>query len=159
MKKDSEYLQFVEWCSLPNALREPKTQKQLAKKLKVSEVILSEWKKKDNFWDLVRANIKDWAKGKTPEVVQAIFNGALMYGESGQAANAKLWLQWVDDWAEKSDFNIYNKEREEKAKSLLDVYDKYDNENNNSKATAKSTRSKRGANKRSAKAKKGKAKS
>lgn len=159
MKKHNEYLQFVEWCSLPSALRKPKDQKKLAKELGVDETTLSNWKKRDDFWDLVRVNIKGWAKGKTPEVIQSIFIGATMNGEAGQAANAKLWLQWVDEWAEKSDVSIYDAEREKKAKSLLEVYDKFDNEKHKSKTTAKSSRSKRGSNKRSTKTTKSKSKS
>jgi hypothetical protein len=42
-RKEREKLQFIEWLALPSWEREPKTQRQLAKKLRVNEVTLSEW--------------------------------------------------------------------------------------------------------------------
>lgn len=138
LQNDKQYLEFIAWTALPPGLRKPSSQRKLAKRLGVHETTLSDWKRRDDFWDLVRSFIKDWARTKTPEVVQAVFEGATMVGESGQAANAKLWLQYIEDWAERQHISIYDKEKEGRAKSLLDVYRaNLDGDKNTNNKTAK----------------------
>lgn len=151
---EREYLELIMWTALPQTTRTPSTQEELAKKLGVNEVTLSVWKRRPDFWDQVRAFIKEWAKDSTAEIIQAIKKGALMVGEKGQAANARLWLQYVEDWAEKKDISLYDAEKEQRAKSLVDVYNLFDdNKPANSKTTIRKTRSNSRSNKRSTGAK------
>jgi hypothetical protein len=156
MQKESEYLQFINWIAKPYSAREPKTQIELAKLLEVEEATLSDWKKREGFWDLVRAEIKDWAKEKTAEVIDAVFKGATSQDSKGQSANAKLWLQYIEDWAEKKDISVYDPEKETRAKSLLDVYNNYDESDPQTKTTVRKARPRARANRRSAKATKAK---
>lgn len=150
---EREYLELAMWTALPQVKREPSTQKEFAIKLGVNEATLSLWKRREDFWDLVRGFIKEWAKDSTAEIIEAIKQGALMVGEKGQAANAKLWLQYIEDWAEKQDISLYNTEKESRAKSLLDVYKSYGQKNTKSKTTTKRTRASGRNNKRSTRAK------
>lgn len=153
--RENEYLRFVMWCALPSKIRSPKTQGELAEQLGVHETTLSDWKRKEDYPDLVRKFIKEWARDRTSDVVDAIYQGAISVGDKGQAANAKLWLQWVDEWAESADVNVYDVNREARAKSLLEVYEKFNNEADKTKAAKR----KRAANKsdnRNTKAKKAK---
>lgn len=99
--KELEYERFIEWTATPSKLRVPLTQKELGEQLGVHETTFSEWKKRKDFWLNVRDKIKDWAKSKTADIIDAVYQGALDVGEKGQASNARLWLQWVDDWEEK----------------------------------------------------------
>lgn len=98
IKKKIEYQQFVEWMGLPGPEREPKEQKELAVKLGVEEPTLSNWKKVDGFWDLVREERKRWAKDKVSDVLMGLYRSALI---EGKAAEAKLFLQYAEEFEEK----------------------------------------------------------
>lgn len=92
---------FTKWIALPKSLRNPKTQEEICKKYKIASSTLSRWKQKEGFWDEVKKEVKEWSRGKTPNVIQAIYQKIL---KQGGAAEAKLWLEYVEGWAEKSEF-------------------------------------------------------
>jgi len=94
-----EYAEFIKWMATPSVLRKPKTQQDLSKEFKVSEQALSAWKKRDGFWDEVRLEMKIWAKDKTPNVIQAIYQVIIKQGKNSPQA-AKLWLQYIEQWME-----------------------------------------------------------
>lgn len=96
-KKEAEYLQFIKWVALPEPLREPRTQKELAVVLRVDESSLSDWKKRDGFWDEVKKELRTWSKEKTPNVIMGLYRKAV---RDGTAQEAKLWLQYIEDWIE-----------------------------------------------------------
>ena len=97
-RHSAEYKQFVEWLALPVKEREPKTQKELAEQLGLSEWTLSQWKLRDGFWPEVEAIRKGWGKGKTTEVLNGLYQKAL----SGNASEVKLWMQIMENFAEKN---------------------------------------------------------
>ncbi len=96
-----DYEEFIHWVARPKPLRVPKTQRDLAKKHGIAEETLSRWKNKEGFWDEVRKEIKQWARDKTPNVINAIYQKII---RQGGAAEAKLWLEYIEGWAEKSEF-------------------------------------------------------
>jgi hypothetical protein len=94
-----EYHQFVAWIGLPVSLRIPKTQKELAKNLGVGEDTLSEWKQRDGFFKAVEKKRKEWGQERTPEVIHALYKRIMKYGG---ATETKLWLQYIENWSEKT---------------------------------------------------------
>lgn len=96
--KEPEYKAFVEWAAKPTPLKAEKTAKEFAEKWGVTPETLTRWKKKEYFWrDVGEARIA-WAKDKTSDVVHGLFKRASTRGE---AAEVKLWMQLIEDWAEK----------------------------------------------------------
>lgn len=109
MKKEFEYLQFIAWIALPTELRKPKKQKELAKKLKVEESTLSDWKLKKDFWNSVRKEINRWARNKTPDIILSLYKNIMA---NGKAPEIKLWFQYIENWNEK-DIETELKQNEE----------------------------------------------
>lgn len=101
LRKPFEYAQFVKWIATPSVLREPSRQDDLAKEFRVHPGTLSEWKKRESFWDDVRAEMKFYFKTKTPNVLQAIYQKILKGDGSG--GEAKIWLQYIDEWIPKQE--------------------------------------------------------
>ena len=99
LRNPYEYAQFIKWMATPSVLRKPRTQQDLSKEFQVSQQALSSWKKREGFWDEVRLEMKVWAKDKTPNVIQAIYQIVIKQGKGSPQA-AKLWLQYIEQWAE-----------------------------------------------------------
>ena len=97
IKKKLEYQKFVEWMGLPIPERNPKEQKQLALDLDVEEATLSDWKKTDGFWDLVKTERKKWAKDKMSNVLAGLYKKAI---KDGSAAEVKLFMQYAGEFVE-----------------------------------------------------------
>jgi hypothetical protein len=135
----SEYYQLVEWMSLPKGLRRPKSTKAFAETLGITRETLYQWRKREGFYDLVRASIKLNEQNHTAEVIKAVREAAITVGLRGQAANAKLWLEYVDGFIREQKLSVYDATREKRASSLLDLYKEYDGPTKDSK-TAKTTR-------------------
>lgn len=108
MYKPGEYEQFIEWTAMPAQIREPKLQSELAAKLKVDPATLSDWKRRDGFWDDVTKQIRLWAKDRTPAVVDALAKRAI---KTGDPAAAKLWLQVFDSFVEESRVQLSPQEK------------------------------------------------
>lgn len=101
----TEYQQFIEWMALPVKEREPKTQKELAVQFGLSEWTLSQWKLRNGFWPEVEKIRRSWAKGKTSEILEGLYKKA----KEGHAAEVKLWLQYVEDYSEKTKSEVTTK--------------------------------------------------
>lgn len=97
-----EYNSFVIWTATPEPLREPQTQRELASTFGVGEDTLSEWKQRNGFWDAVHRELRMWSKSKTPNIIHALYKKA----QNGNAAEVKLWLQYVEGFSEKSTTEI-----------------------------------------------------
>jgi hypothetical protein len=91
--------EFCRWASLPTPLREPKGQTEFATKWGVSPPTLLKWKKKQEFWEKMANYRREWARDKTSDVINGLFKNAV---NRGSAAEVKLWLQVVEDWAERT---------------------------------------------------------
>lgn len=98
LKKPEVYEEFARWCALPSPLREPKTQTEFAEKWGVAPLTLILWKKKQDWWETMLAKRAEWARDKTSDVIHGLYKTA---STRGQAAEVKLWLQFVEGWTEK----------------------------------------------------------
>ncbi len=76
-----------------------KTQTDFANKFKLNIDTPTDWKKKDELWDLVDENQKQWGSRKTPSVLLGFYKKAV---SESDAARVRLWLQYFKGWAEKS---------------------------------------------------------
>ena len=95
--KEKEYRAFVEWVALPRELRQPPNQKLLSKHLNVPERTLSVWKSQSRFKKDVKEAIYKWTRDKTPDVLNSLYKTAVRHGN---AKEVKLWLEFVENWAE-----------------------------------------------------------
>lgn len=95
-----EYLKFIRWMATPMPLKASKTQGEFAKEIRVDEDTLTAWKKREGFWDRVRKETKNWGKEKTATVLLSLYQTII---KSGNAAEVKLWLSYINDWIEKQD--------------------------------------------------------
>ena len=91
---------FIEWCALPDPLRDPKTQRDFAKQHGVSEVTLSHWREDDDFWQEVERRIRKWGKDKVPNVIASLYRGVIRDKKAGEV---KLYLEWITNWREKTE--------------------------------------------------------
>lgn len=100
--KQFEYNQFVTWYAMPAPFRKtsgvPKNQKQMARSLKVSEVVLSRWKRDPSFAEDVKRERLNWAKEQTADVIYALYQRAI----AGKAADVKLWMGLFENFKEKT---------------------------------------------------------
>ena len=106
-RHETEFKEFIGWIALPIKERQPETQKELAEQFGLSEWTLSQWKKRDGFWMEVNDVRKEWGKGKTPEVMNGLYERA----KTGDPAAARLWLEVVENHTtrSKTDINSVNK--------------------------------------------------
>jgi len=99
--KPAEYKEYVQFMSLVTELKKAvygfNTDTDFAKKFKLNINTLVVWKKKEEFWKLVEKVTKSEAKSKLPEVLAGIVKSA----KKGNPANAKLFLEYVQEWVEK----------------------------------------------------------
>ena len=98
-KHQIEFLDFVTWIATPCTLREPKTQQELSKKFGVGQDTLSEWKSRPGFWTSVKEKRRQWGQERTPDVIMALYKRII---RNGSAPEVKLWLQYFEDWFEKT---------------------------------------------------------
>ena len=97
-----EQLRFQEWLALPKRLREPKTQRELAKVIGVGEDTLSDWKRFDGFVDAVNVIARRYLKESMPAILDAIATKAT----KGDMPAAKLALQVTDMLQETINVNL-----------------------------------------------------
>src|SRR5947209_15775829 len=71
-----EFDQFAQWMALPKRLREPLTQGEMAKKLGVNADTPSDWKKRDDFWALVKQYRSTFLKETIPDILDAAIRAA-----------------------------------------------------------------------------------
>lgn len=111
--KGTLYDVFISWYSLPPESRGETgilTQKDFCKYYKlrgipVDESSLSHWKKRADFQPRVTALRKDWAFGKTGEVIEGILKSA----KRGNPHSQELWLKYFLDFRDKQELEITNK--------------------------------------------------
>lgn len=89
-----DYCDFIEWIALPNKLRKPKTQRELAHKFGIGEDTLSDWKHREGFWEEVERKRQNWGKERTPNVLLELYKKA---SETGYPRAVRLWFEVVED--------------------------------------------------------------
>ena len=106
--KEAERLEFIRFTALPRVFREKEwgfnSDGEFAKKFNVNPGTLSEWKKAPEFWEGIRDTLKLWGKDRIPDVLAGMYKKAV---SEGNATEVKLWLQYFDDWKEKSEVNVH----------------------------------------------------
>lgn len=92
LKMPSTYLIFCDWTAQPEGFRNPKTQKDFAKKYNVNEDTLSLWKQRPTFWVTVEKRIKSQWRDKTGRVMHSLFKTIV---KKGSAKEVLLFFQIV----------------------------------------------------------------
>ncbi len=85
-------------------LLEIRDQNGFGAKFNVTPETLSRWKKREKFWELVKAYQKKWGRDKTPNVIAGLYREAVKHGNKDR--NAQLWLQYMEDWAPKEEVTV-----------------------------------------------------
>jgi len=75
-KWTADQLRFIEWLAHPKAEKQPKTQKQFAALIEVSEKTLCDWKKLDGFMEAVVQRSRDLVKDHIADTIGALVRGA-----------------------------------------------------------------------------------
>lgn len=108
VRKEAEYQEFVRFTAIPRVFREKEfgynLDSDFAKKYKVNPSTLSGWKKDQNFWNETKSLLKFWGKDRVPDVLASVYKKII---KDGGAAEAKFFLQYVDDWKENSAVNVH----------------------------------------------------
>jgi hypothetical protein len=103
LKNGEIYLDFIDFIASPTHLKKYESQKEFAKEIGIGEDTLSDWKKRDGFWDDVRSVRKSMIRDKMlPKVLTALYTNAIRRGE---AKEAKLMFQLGDEFVEKREDN------------------------------------------------------
>ncbi len=97
LKHPTEFEQFVSWMALPEPSRKPREQQEFAKTIGVHSDTLTDWKKREGFWEEVRGKRPEWGKEKLSNIWYALYKKIIA---DGSAAEVKLWLQYFDDFKE-----------------------------------------------------------
>lgn len=88
--KVADFIQFAAWCATPRETRQPKTQKELAESIGISEDTLCNWKKHPQFFPITRYFINRWIQERVPEVLYGLCSKARF---SGSAREVELFLR------------------------------------------------------------------
>jgi hypothetical protein len=105
--------EFVFWYALPKPEKIRmgiETQKDFASYNHCSEDTLTRWTDRPEFMPAVKALWKKWGKGRTPSIVQAIYNSAVSGGKEAPQAQ-KLWMQVIEDFNEKQSVTVTNEKK------------------------------------------------
>ncbi len=94
----NEFRRFIEWYALPDAFRDPKTQREFAFKNNLNETTLVGWKKLDKFKEGVDEILESWTWDKNRNVIASVYKSAL----EGNAASQRLWAEWQMNWIPKT---------------------------------------------------------
>jgi len=123
-EKKEEKRQFIKFMALPYVMRKQEFGFNLlgdfAKKYGVDRSTLSLWQRDEKFQKEVDKYRKVWFKERTPNVIQALYKRII---SEGKAPEAKLWLQYIEDWKERSEIDVNSNELEEISKALRKLAD------------------------------------
>src|SRR5271170_454687 len=87
------YREFVRWSALPPFARAETgitTQEEFAAHYKGNKDTLTRWKERKDFEPQIDELVRGWGFGKTPGVLQGIYNAAV----KGSAKSQRLWMQY-----------------------------------------------------------------
>lgn len=102
--RDKEFKMFAAFLACTMGERREKfgftSDKEFAAKFKLSHDTLTEWKKRDDLWELRDKNLV-MLKQFTLEVLEGVRNKAIM----GDPRAAEIWLMFVEKWNKKFDIS------------------------------------------------------
>ena len=103
MSRVPEYLDFIQFMALPRVMREEtmgiKTQQEFAKKYKLNEWTLVDWKSKPGFWDDVHNYRKQFFGGRAGDVWLALETTCI---KEGKGQDVKVYFTLLDQYKEKT---------------------------------------------------------
>lgn len=103
-RKAAEYQDFIRFMAFPQALRDKeygyKTEAEFGSRNKINPGTLSQWKKRPDFWESLKATWKSWGRERTPDVIIGLYRKAV---NQGGAPEALAWMKIVEDWKEKTE--------------------------------------------------------
>ena len=124
IRKVGEYLDFVRFIALPMFARRDifgfEIEGDFASKNDLCQDSLTDWKKREDFWDRVGGERKKWAKGKVSEVLAGLYRTAI---QDGKAPEVKLFLQYANEFEEGIKIEIREELSEEDKKLMKQAVD------------------------------------
>lgn len=100
VKKEAEYLMFVEYIATPSTFKQFKSQRDFGKHYNISEATLSDWKLRPGFYDLVSRKIKTVCRDKTPDLIDAWYY-QMLTSEKPIGRDMLIWLQYTEGYMPK----------------------------------------------------------
>lgn len=94
VKKDAEYLTFLDWCATPAWERKFLTQKELAVHLRVEEATLSDWKRRKDFKKEIEKRIRCERIEKASSLIGAL-EKQILTSNKPAGRDILVWLQYV----------------------------------------------------------------
>jgi len=95
IKHVPEFIEFTRWNALPAWHRKPRTQKEFAKRIGVSQDTLTDWKKHPEFWPLVWQFIREWMREQTPDIIGGLYEKIV--SSKGSASDIQLFFHIAED--------------------------------------------------------------
>jgi hypothetical protein len=95
LMKPTTYEEFIYWIATPDQYRNPSTQKQFALKWKVNEDTLTDWKRRDGFYDEVRKNVRIYGRDHLAVCTSALITNIL---KKGNGQDFKAFVEYVDEF-------------------------------------------------------------
>ncbi len=92
IQKVAEFIEFVYWFATPRRNRKISTQKEFAALINIDEDTLTDWKRRPEFWSLLKTALKKWCQEQVPEVMDGLHYAAC---KKGNSAAAKVILQFA----------------------------------------------------------------
>lgn len=89
-----------------------RTAKKFAEKYGINKNTLTYWNKKIEKEGLVEQNKREWGKHLTANLIGSLYKWAM---REGDANRIKLWLQWFEGFADKSEMDLGEKTRKQLA--------------------------------------------
>lgn len=124
LKTLPSYWRLVEWMATPTWMRKPPTLKELSVDMNLCNTTLSQWQNIPEFYGDVRGRIKKEMRGNLADVLSALKK---KIERDGSAKEIKLFLQWADDFVEKTEV-IDTQKLKDLPAPLADLVQKFEKE-------------------------------
>lgn len=122
--KIDTFLTYVEYIASPRALRpqifktDGDTDAAFIKKYKSSKISMAAWKKRTDFWEMVKDARKKFFRARTADAILSLEQTAI---KEGRGADVKVLLTYTDEYEER---NIQEHTLHPKLEAALDKLDK-----------------------------------
>jgi hypothetical protein len=100
VERIAELDEFISWIALPSVIRQPATQQEFAKEKKVSDDILTKWKKRTGFYEEVMRRRRMYFRDDSADILLSLKRTCL---RDGKGADAKVFLNYTGDLQDKTE--------------------------------------------------------